>query len=467
MRWEGAMTRCVMRWLAVLSIAALVVIATAGSQALAALRGGSDTPKLAELVFVTEDRPDQLAGCDMISVMQTESNEAVFRAAKTISSPARLASTSDFSLVLASAASNTPGPLGSLYGLKHEGSDWQSWSVMAPINISRLAPDGGIVIMPDNNVLLLSLIRNLPPNRAGIPVQGPYHVGKYYISEIEKRKDEWFIGPSHGEIEVPYIAAEILASRDGRYAHVVTEGMTVITVDVTRMEEVAPRISMAKFILPSGSTAPVEGGYWVGHIHASTSADGRYLVTNRGGAAEINVADLIDRRAWTANLAGGPEGVGGTAINLGWKNAGRLVVRESHAVAVYEFKPTEPPVLLARMPLAEPGQALLYGAIAWSGSGAKVITSVAETGTGLYDAKHFAVLELGEDNELRIERYLQVCLGPVVAAPDILSEDILTANGLLTPPPTPTAVPTATTTAIATATTTAMPPTPSPSSTAS
>ena len=86
-----------MRWLAVLSIAALVVIATAGSQALAALRGGSDTPKLAELVFVTEDRPDQLAGCDMISVMQTESNEAVFRAAKTISSPARLASTSDFS----------------------------------------------------------------------------------------------------------------------------------------------------------------------------------------------------------------------------------------------------------------------------------------------------------------------------------------------------------------------------------
>ncbi len=213
-------------------------------------------------------------------------------------------------------------------------------------------------------------------------------------------------------------------------------------------------------------------------LHATLNARGNLVVTNRQFAGDIAAIDIVSRTAQTVPLAPDFKYVGGVAFNNAWLNHGLLAVHANTIVAVYELIEMSPsdraydaerPYIareIARLPIRAPYTMIYPGdraftrapggpslSVAWSASGQYLIAaSSEENGDG-----DFAVIEvLDGGRRLELRRML---IASTVR--NNLPGDIWTANGLLTPPPSPTPTPTASPTPTLTAT-----PTPSPLATA-
>ncbi len=415
---------------------------------------GQDAFNLGDLVFVTEDNPFREPGCDAISVFSLSQSEPVHRGTTQVS-PGRLAANEQFSLIVA-LNSNTglPGPFEPfLYLLRGNPADRTKWTSDVVVG-DRFAVLAGLAVLPDGNGLLVPVV-GARGYSLQTPLVPPYHLNKYRLDEISAGQ----IGPVHGSIELDGPPFSVLPTKDGE-AHVVTEQGTVYTIDVTSMTESHPRIQLSPLV-----TEPVEPWNRLSKGHADITGDGRYLVANRWDTPELNVADLLTRQAWTIPVAG-VEWTGGVAINKGWYNPGLLALHAGPAVVVYRFEPERGSAALTELGRHEfrpafrtfecyfPACTTAVASVAWSAAGGHVIVAAQR------ELSEFLVIGVDAGGrKLTRGHWYTAC--PRVHPPTGSPNDILTANGFVTPPPTPpptaTATPRATATPTATSTRTAVP----------
>ncbi len=412
--------------------AATCVLALAGVLAVAAgpLRAWPATTAadLADLVVVTEDMAlSPAAGCDAVSVFAA-SGEALFRGERVVS-PGRLTASADLSLVIANHANLARGDTSPfLYLVRGDAQDRGRWTPQGRVGGARLVARAGLALLPDGDTLLVSTSSDAAP--AG-ELRAPFSVRKYRLAEVGAGR----LGPARGALEVDGPVVEVFPTAGGQLAHVVTEAATVYTVDVAGMTQAAAPVR-----LPPFDREPAAGpGKHLNLAHAAITPDGRFVVTSRWRAAELGVADVVDRRAFTLALGAGVPVAGGVAVNHAAANHGRLAVHTGDAVGVYDFAPAQPRIALlgraavARLPIhpgAEWGPA---PSVAWTGDGRGVVAATSE---GAAEFRVFAVEDGGR----------AVVPGPTLAAcPDGINRPnaVLTANRRAVPPtpPSPTVTP--------------------------
>ncbi len=420
----------------------------------------STGPPLEDLVFVSEDNPEIAdGGCDAVSVFSAWEPTPVYLGKQHIS-PGRLTANSDFSLIIAQSSNGEPF----LYLLRGDSADRSRWTTEL-VTGAAFAWLGAPAIMPDDETLLASLMGEPFFVNGLFHYSPPFTLHKYRLSEIRNGR----IGPSHGDIKLDGPSIRIFPGANGQ-VHVLTSEASIYTIDVRTMRESAPRIAMLPLV-----TEPPTLDERVVHGQATLSVDGRYLVANRWHASELNVADLVTRETWTV-VVPGVEWIGGVAINRGWYNTGLFALRGQEHVDIYRFDPSRRdavPERLARRPVrwrrgptgCDLGECGLSHSLAWDTRGERIIVGSA------LDKSEFLVIAVADAGHTLVPYFwLTACDVGQATFEDNYPNDILTANGVLPPPWTPTRLPSPTTTATVTPTPTYTPlpsatPTPSPSPT--
>jgi hypothetical protein len=419
-----------------LSLLALIFIVTAGAHRESDFPGRSVVfPAVAtgpgldldSLVVVTDDLYPwgNVGGCDGISVFDVESSAPVHRG-RTLDSPGRLAATSDLSTLLAISSNfSLPRPRPFLYLAHRDPANERRWTDESRIYGADFEPSGGIAIAPDDDTLLAATDADVSPR--GVTARGPYAVEKYSLSEIAGVE----LGPRQGVLLVPGRVAEILPTPDGHFAHLFTTRGDVLTIDIATMRETAPMVHAAPLVLGGTDAALIPAAYG----HASVSPDGRFLVTNRWGAPQLNVVDLVARTATTVTVPFQP--TGGVAFNYDPGSTGLLAVHGLRRVGVFRFDPPghvgevgRTSVAPPRIPALDSVQGGPYASIAWSANGGYLIAAIE---SGLDDFQVFRVAET--TGGLVTARTWAAC----IVAQNDWANDVLTLNRPRLPTPTVTA----------------------------
>ncbi len=258
-------------------------------------------PGLEDLVFVTEDTalvpgpvfpiaspaPD---GCDAISVLQLGVPDPLYRG-KLMVSPGRLAASHDFSRLFAVNSNINSFDLPFVYVLQRRGEDPADWYAVQ-LRGAGFALLGSSLLLPDDETFLVSIanVRALPLGSGP-----PYFLRRYQLPEVLRRKGPAIqsvrVGSPLASTRLPGTAIEMFLAADGRTVHLLTDDMQVLTLDSLTLAQLAPPIALAPFMAP-----PPRGLQARNYGHATMTADGRYLITNRGSVPELNVADLQERR---------------------------------------------------------------------------------------------------------------------------------------------------------------------------
>jgi Mg-chelatase subunit ChlD len=403
------------------------------------------------LVVVTEDRLIETDGCDAVSVFRADTAEAVFRG-ETHASPGRLAATSDLRVVLATPSNGAVVNVG--------GRPWQEFLYVAGVNDPRLerwssgvvlgtevATFGGVAVLPgDQEFLVATSGKEMHRGMTVLLNKVPFAVRKYALPK--RIVPQQTIGPLRGQLTLEALPVEILVAPDGHHAHILTDRMSVHTVDYHTMRPVGTPIQLPAFI----SRTNVYFGTAINRMHGALSPDGRYLVTNRGDSNELNVADLDDRTSWTLATRPDIESIGGVAFDWRHLNSELLAIHANDKVFVYQWSPPGPLIEIGRVAIAAPR--LLAdplendcegpkNSIAWSGDGSALIAA-----TDVGSAEFIIVDVPSGGGQPRLGLNMEAC-----SHASNLPNDIVTTNGLR-PPPTPTPAPSATLTPAPTPTTT-------------
>lgn len=456
-------------------LAAVVLLILSCACTLGAIHGDasnaswtSPIPGLADLVFVTEDwaSPNETpSGCDAISIASVERSPVpgpnidlpLFSGPFHVS-PGRIATTSDFRVVLAMSTNGFPF----IYRLYFDADQYPPAAIPTSSspsqrnsNPTRIRIDDGpralsssaIAIMDDGDTVLVT--RRDRPGDPWRPA-GPFTLDKHRLSEVQI---DGAVGPRLGSqlksVEVSGIAVEVLHDLlDSDVVHVVSHLDIVHSIRVSTMAEISPAVQMATIARLEDVGDSLPAALIVGAADLST--DGRYLITNRWYDRQINVTDLVLRRARTVDVPDvDANRVGDVAINKAAVNRGLLAIHGESSVGIYEFDPSGPPILRQvtrfEVPRFQAGSGDLRRTIRGVGSGP--VPSLAWSGSGrhLIVAGGFAQAEFGvyrvEDGGITatLEKRLRVC-----GSPKDWPLDIVTVNKRLSPPsPTPTASPTA------------------------
>jgi Mg-chelatase subunit ChlD len=393
-----------------------------------------------DLVVVTEDLAVTLDGCDAVSVFSSDTGQAVFRGERH-TSPGRLTATSDLRVVLASPSNgawwnNEPHTdrFDEFLYLAFGDAMLARWRSGIVLGVG-VATFGGIAVLPGDQEFLVatSAKGEIETGRVVLPNRAPFFVKKYALPP--RVVPEQVVGPALGLVKVDAVVVEILVAPDGRVAHLLTDNASVYTLDFDAMQLVDAPIRLAPFVAARPNWY---FGAAIDRMHATLSADGRYLIANRGESSEVSVADLVKRTSWTLVTSPDFESIGGVASNWSHRNGGLLALHAAETVAVYRWVPHGPLVELGRAGIARPydDKTLVFDSagpkntIAWSGDGGALI---AATGAG---SAEFVMIEVASDGAvLRPGRTLEACPGG-----RNFPNDILTTNGLRPPEsPTPTA----------------------------
>jgi uncharacterized protein YegL len=427
--------------------------------------GAEVRPASRNLVVVSEDKPtDGSAGCDALSVFDLDSDTAVVKG-RTHISPGRLGAATDFSVILATQTNWEQF----IYALWPRAPDYSTWTV-GSLYGAESATFGGIAVLDDGNSFLVATAKVEPPGGDSVLRNNPpYEVRRYRMPQ--GRGDGLRVGPELGRFSVDGVAVEIMLDRDQKTAHVLTEAGTVYSIDVGSMAPTGRPVHVAPL---EGRANPVHGTP-LNHIHATMTADGRYLVTNRGRTPEVSVVDLVARRSWTLALSPDLKAVGGLAIATVGSHAGLLAVHAADTIALFGFDPDGPLAEAARVDVRQPAS---YGtsisdllgpllSIAWSGDGEDLIAAT-DAGTA-----EFVVLGVSDGGRVITPRaYLTACAIQPNYPNDILAIGLPISTATLEPPTATLPHPTSTSTITPAPTRTHSstpppPPTTTPASTAS
>jgi Mg-chelatase subunit ChlD len=409
---------------------------------------------LDELVFVSDGSP-QLGlegrhpdGCGAISVMSVEHDAPVQRGAQ-YAAPGRMTANSDYTTIVANYAMSYQQAQREpfLYVLQGRGDDRRRWWVPSIYRGGPFAPLGAVALLPGDDTLLVATSRLDAEERSGwdfwrAPLP-PYSVTKYRLSETTPGPMplRWgTIGPPHGSVPLGGVATAIFVTKDGRYAHILTDAPAVHTVDIETMSDVAPPIVLSP-LDPGGPPGDLPL-YFMGLRLLRTSAaitpDGRYLVMNRGHIPALNVADLRERRSWEVTVPG-VQFAGGVAISRGPTNQGLLALRADDAIVVLEFVPpyglTELGRIAIRNAIIDSQFNSPAPSIAWDATGAHVIAAADEIDMRARSRSEFVVIAVSDGGRtLARTRAFDTC--PLWRAPsetgDVLVSDLDNPHYILT-----------------------------------
>ena len=253
---------------------------------------------------------------------------------------------------------------------------------------------------------------------------------KYLVANL---LDGW-IGPSVGRYESG-LPGDIVISADSKEAYICSVGGEVHVIDVDTMNAVHDPMPFRPL---NGDTDKR-----VRNTNAALSPDGRYLVVNSGNRPALNVIDLVLRTSTTVDLEGLQE-TWDVAFNYAVPDHGLLAVHGRSVVAVYEFKGTNKPDLLASVTVS-PQEFATWGkytsvreiawarvaALAWSGAGDDLIAAISSRA-------EWRILSFSRTGEPRLTRRTDFdsCTHPRGAGFEL---DVLTLNDRSAPTPTATA----------------------------
>ncbi len=429
--------------------------------------GGQEQPSLAEVAFVIEfgggnfDPPE--SGCGKMCVLAVGGDRPLYCGPGELYETNRLDGRAEFSVILGLGmptllwqGERNEQQCQVVHVWRRTGADWTSWEQQRVYTQDEMAPLGDIALLADDDTFLVSTAGVKPVQFPELP---PYGVAKYRLSDIQPfRSDlgwEWQLGRRRGYLRLPQAAKLIFVTKDGRQAHIVTADGFVVTIDPASMSEIAERIQLQPEQPVSLKLPPRYGLIYNGDL----TADERYLVTT-GLTSEshfLNVADLVERRAWTLPLPAGQRVAKDLAINKGWLHPGLLAIHDEEDAVVYRFEPQGQLEELSRLglervPWLGHGERPVGPPIAWSGSGGELFVGVNKCDEpdptlpicrSPERSPEFAVLRVEEGGRRLVRLYdVTVCPnmwggGDTVNSPS----EILTANGWLVPPVTPSSTP--------------------------
>lgn len=418
----------------------------AGSPAMAA----PSEPNISSIVIVTDDRYAGEHGCDSISVFGLPDLETHFRGPFQADSPGRLAGNQDLSVVVAQPANGH----GTLEIARHVGSGVGDWkTALVESDHAALVIGGGVAMLPDGSSLLAAVSDSARPPR--LSYWPPYSVRKF----PSPRDGATTLGAESGRLVVgeglPY---EVLLSRNGRLAHVLTNRGDLITFDTVTMLETADRVTFDR---------PPSALHLAGSLHATLSPDESRIIANIADEGSVVLIDLVGRVAKTIKLpsAHQTDWTGGVAFNHAPLNHGLLAVHRTTQVDVYRVAAGDDLLRVGHARIHAPASGTrptIFAAAEWSADGAHIIAA-SDTQTG------FVVLDVLDEGRHMAERgTFMPCT--VTTGARSLPNDILTGNRFHAPTSTPEATATWTATAtetLVTPTNTPEAPSPTPSPNAS
>lgn len=397
-----------------------------------------------QVIVVTEDSDVRPRGCDALSVFQRDGSgfNRIYVGQQQVS-PGRLAATTDFRAIVAT-ASNEPHLRPFLYVAQRVG---QSWRTTAPVRGASFALLGGIAVMPDHDTLLVAMTGHMPNARA--TYVEPFSVRKFRLFDIRPSGDSTFtIGAPTGSFRTDGPVAEILLASDDT-AHLVSTG-AVETIRVSSMTRAATAVPFARRLADPDRA----DGHVLGRTFASVDASGRWMVINRWGSAEIVLVDL-QRRVSSEIALPGLANSGGVAIG---RTSGDRILLAVHAVdsVVLFWLATGGAIThvsdVSVSPVPFISEGWLMGpmpSVSWFGAGDYLIAASSNLGT----SSGFDLISISiDDQSLEIVDHLAPC------SEGWYPNDVLTQHDVFLPPVPPSPSPTPTATGIATSSATLTPP---------
>lgn len=350
-------------------------------------------------------------------------------------------------------------PYSSIYIMRRRSDDIDEWDTAT--TVIGPAFSHGIEIMPDGDTLLVATVGEGSNPTDTLP---PFRVEKYSLSEMARipdgpdRQGTHLLGPSRGSVDVPDPAVSLVRDIDGHRVHILTKSpsewqrpvdptqLSVLTVDVESMTEVAVRV-------PLSSWAGLFGEVSLPMV--ALAPDGRYLATTAGFQPVVNVVDLVNRVSQVVAIRDATE-VTDVAFSHGSHNHGLLALnvrqvvdspRSRSQVVVGELRGGGFDEL-SRGPLYVGYMERKPSAVEWATDGSAIVAGVDfQSTTGAGTEPMVTLLAVGDGGkDLSEIRALLPCPRHAFVM------DILTANGIAPPTPTPLSSPTMTPTSAPTST---------------
>ncbi|MBK6768063.1 MAG: VWA domain-containing protein [Ardenticatenales bacterium] len=450
------MTRA--RWWGVECIAAsLVTVALLAAAVTVSSVAAETAPPIdsTDLVFVTEDIAVDQPGCDAISVLNVVDGSTVHRG-DTLVSPGRLAVHSDLTTSLATLANSWGTPIRdsgiancapALVALdlsSPQRADPRSRRLTGEINY---ATHGGIAFLSDGTFVVAEAdYLAMDCRNAFLVPQAPHFITRGRLVDNDPAHPSGVALLDRTPLDA--LAIEFFhSSATDRLVAALANG-TVVTLDPATTRQVDAPIAGASTALQDFSAT--QARRLSGALHATMDPDGSRVVMNGMRDRSVLLFDLERRTSKRLPIGDGVPFVGGVAWNAGWVNRDLLAVHFIHSIGIYRIDDDGTLTELSRAAIPPPYESearrteLLGGgetspmfAVAWSASGQYVIAASNSV------AAEFVVIEVSDDGRSQaIRRFLTAC-------PDLgnFPNDIWTANGLVTPSPTPTVTSTSTVTA--------------------
>ena len=442
--------------IAITAVFLLTALTTANSRAVDAQEERKRSP-----IIVTEDMALGGDGCDAVSIFDGDELESI-HSGDTYHSPGRLTANPELSLIVSSPSNGwflederTANYEPFLYFTEKNDQAPSGWRDGVLIG-AEFASNGAIVMLPEDGEALVTTARDhqqysrfiayrgVPPyrlSRATIPKGGP-PVRRIRVTASSSRFDA--------------MPAEVMLDPDGRTAHIVTTDARLHSLNIDSLTESDPPIELQPY---QGDRDPFFTDY-SNLIHAIQSPDGRYIVTNRWESNLLNVADLVQRRAWTVELDADVKTIGGIALNGTPVNGNVLAVHSGSRVLTYEWQSVGRLVELGELDVGrEPATKEQTGpswAIAWTEEGDRLVAAV-----DAIDGEFMVIDVLDGGRTLAPIDVLETCSTVKNYANDIWTRSFVLPTFTPTTVPSATLSPTPTATAEQTPTATV---TPSPTS---
>ena len=414
-------------------------------------------------IIFTEDRAVRRDGCDAVTIYDGVAMEHV-HSGTTFHSPGRIAADPKISLVIGSATNgsyqrdDSSPHLPFLWFAESNDrspSGWRDGVIIGP----EFASFGAVAILPGAQAVIATVaqahtvssqmvaLRGIPPYRLG---KAPMPAGGSSVRRLRLNQRS---------SEMASLPVEALLDPDGRNLHVVTAGAMLHSLDVDSLDYSSESIALE----PYAGTPNSFYRDFSHVVHAAQSDDGRHIITNRWESNQLNVADVVERRAWTVELGVDVKHVGGVALGRHVSNDDVLAVHIGSRILTFLWNPMGPQHRLGELDIgAPPNHRELTGpswSIAWTEEGDRIVAAVD------HPDGEFMLIDVAQGGRsLSVAEVIQTCPG----LPN-LPNDIWTASSILptytpTLTPTPSRTPTLTTTPSAT-TPASRPPAPTPSRT--
>jgi uncharacterized protein YegL len=405
--------------------------------------------QIAGLVYVVDDLCYDGPGCDAVSVADVSGPKALIEhhGQHLYCSPGRIAGSADLSVVVAAPANDTNRV--SITRRSVDGSGrlkWRATAVSPQHDEDMFALRSGVSVTRDGTAMLLVLSRS--GQWSDWISWPPFAIEKYLVADVADGR----LGTPMGSFEVDSVPLEIVLTEDNRLAHVVVEKGVIHTLSLATMSELVPPVVVGP-LTPATYTG-------VGQVRATLAPDGSHLVvTVNHGTPRVISVNLEERYSTELVLPTDlsleiPRGI---AFNYAAQNHGLLAIHRLDHIELYELTSAPSLVRVGAASTTPPRPSdlaleTMHGAIAWTTDGAQVVA-------GADSVEGFRVFRVADGGRsIQPVSSFSPCQ-PHGLPGGVVPSDVLTANGYLPRPPTPTLVPTSTETS------TAAPPPPSPTST--